>query len=161
MFAFTAITRWRRRSRRALELSKGLGGAKSKPLKGAVRAANKKIPNRIKNDQQDIERFALNKYPKLKLALTTNLKTTGFKTGKREDGREEKVLLNKRVIMFRCRMSRVPPTRKRMNYKKRVILLDEIVNDDDDDVAEAAATLHQQQQGRNLNQNTNSLPSSD
>ena len=66
-----------------MELSKGLGGAKSKPLKGGVRAANKKVPNRIKNDQQDIERFALNKYPKLKLVLTTNLKTAGFnlKTG--------------------------------------------------------------------------------
>lgn len=140
-----------------LELSKGLGGAKSKPLKGAVRAANKKVPNRIKNDQQDIERFALNKYPKLKLVLTTNLKTTGFKTGETR-GRPRKVGITEqaRNIVPMPNVSRGPPTRKRTNYKKRVILLDEIVNDDDDDVAEAAATLHQQQ-GRNLNQNTNSL----
>ena len=143
-----------------LELSKGLGGAKSKPLKGGVRAANKKVPNRIKNDQQDIERFALNKYPKLKLVLTTNLKTAGFnlKTGEtRGRPRGEGITEQARNNAPMPNVSRVPPTRKRTNYKKRVILLDEIVNDDDDDVAEAAATLHQQQQGRNLNQNTNSL----
>jgi hypothetical protein len=123
----------------------------------ALRTANGKVLGRFKTDQQDLERFALRKYPKLQLVLTTNLETIGLdvpgkiKVRSKSQPRTTNSNRQTRNIVQASPIASRVPTRKRtmVNYKKRVITLDEIVNnhlDDDDDVAEAAAMLRQQQQ---------------
>ena len=139
-----------------LELSQGPGEVRTNKHE-ALRTANGKVLGRFKTDQQDLERFALRKYPKLQLVLTTNLETIGLdvpgkiKVRSKSQPRTTNSNRQARNIVQASPIASRVPTRKRtmVNYKKRVITLDEIVNshhDDDDDVAEAAAMLRQQQQ---------------
>ena len=138
-----------------LELAQGLGAAKSK--QEAVRTVNRRLPGRCKTDQQDLERFALSKYPKLQLVLTTNLETIGIDLPAKMKVHKVKAQPRKN---FQAPIASRVPTKKRtmINYRKRVITLDEIVNNDDDDVAEAAAMLQlQQQRGTRADQSNNYL----